>query len=115
MPSGDGQRPFKPIEFMVLLALHEHERHGYGIVKDIERYSDGRVRLAPGNLYGILARLLDRGLVEEAERRADDDPRRRRYRLSVSGRVALRSEARRMKRLAALAESRRVPRRAEGS
>lgn len=114
-PSGDEHLPFKPIDFMVLLALHEQERHGYGIVKDIERYSEGRVRLAPGNLYGVLARLLEWGLVEEAARRADDDPRRRRYRLSVPGRAALRSEARHMKRLAALVESRRLPRRVEGA
>lgn len=114
-PRGDTHAPYRPVDFMVLLALQEQPRHGYAIVKDIERYSEGRVRLAPGNLYGVLARLLDWGLVEEAARRSGDDPRRRCYQLTGAGRVALREETRRLKRLVVLAESRREPRRAEGS
>ena len=55
--------PVKPVDYLVLLALHERERHGYGIVKDVERISNGAVRLVPGNLYAVIARMVDAGLV----------------------------------------------------
>jgi DNA-binding PadR family transcriptional regulator len=112
--SGEEHLPFKPTDFLVLLSLHEGDRHGYAIVKDIEKHSEGHVRLAPGNLYGVLARLLDRGLIEEAPGRGGD-PRRRLYRLTATGRAALRAETRRLKRLVALVEGGRPLRGAEGA
>lgn len=104
--------PLKPVDLMVLLALHEKDRHGYGIVKDIERYSEGRVRLVPGNLYSVIARLLEWGLVEEADHRGAGE-RRRHYRITTSGRASLRAEARRLRKLLAIAEAAGVLRGAE--
>ena len=78
-------------EFHILLALAGGERHGYGIMQEVERRSDGTVRLGPGTLYGAVKRMLESGWI--AERAADgpgDDPRRRcYYRLTpAGGRVA---------------------------
>jgi len=81
--------PLKPADFHILLALAENPLHGYGIMKEVERESNGGVRLEIGSLYRLLARLLDFGWIEEAEA----DERRRFYRLSRLGRRVLKTEA----------------------
>ena len=63
----------KPAEFHILFALSQGPRHGYGLMKEVERESNGSVRLEIGSLYRVLARMLDEGLIEEA----DEDERRR--------------------------------------
>jgi|SRR5580658_9444618 DNA-binding PadR family transcriptional regulator len=82
-------------DFHVLLVLAQGPLHGYGIMKEVERDSDGEVRLEIGSLYRLLARLLDAGLIEEA----DGDERRRFYRISRLGRRVLKSEATRLAEL----------------
>jgi DNA-binding PadR family transcriptional regulator len=94
--------PLKPQDYHVLLGLSGGERHGYGLVKDIQRRSGGRIRLEPANLYRRLRRLMDDGLVEQSEERpASDveDERRRYYRLSGLGMRVLQAEALRMREL----------------
>jgi DNA-binding PadR family transcriptional regulator len=88
--------PMRPIEFLVLAALNERDRHGYALVKEIEARTGGRTRVKPGNLYRVLDRLVSRGLVG----RADESPapeladaRRRYYRITETGRTTLRTEA----------------------
>ena len=91
------QHPMRPVEFLVLAVLAERDQHGYGIVRQIERRTGGRVRIAPGNLYRVLDRMLHRGLLAEADRRADEDlgtERRRYYAITPPGRKALAEEAR---------------------
>lgn len=100
--------PLKPDLFHILLALEEAERHGYGIIKEVERSTGGQIRLEPSPLYRRLKRLMEVGVVEESAKRPApelDDERRRYYRLSPYGRRLVRAEAR---RLVALAGSRRV-------
>ncbi len=102
------QLPLKPALFQILLALEGGERHGYGIIKEVERSTDGQTRLEPSPLYRRLKRLLDSGIVEEADKRPVpelDDERRRYYRLTDYGRALLAAEA---QRLVALAGSERV-------
>ena len=84
--------PLKPADFHVLLVLLEGPRHGYEIMKEVGRESGGAVRLEVGTLYRLLARLLDHGLIEQAE----EDGRRRDYALTRAGLRALRSEAERL-------------------
>ena len=94
--------PLKPVDFLVLLALLREDRHGYGIVQDIDAESGGRVRLVPGNLYTILRRLLGRELIAESERRlvsGRDDVRRRYYALTDLGRRVLKAESERLREL----------------
>lgn len=104
----EGRLPMKPVDFLVLLVLERGERHGYGIVQDVEAETGGAVRLVPGNLYAVLHRLLGEGLLEESPQPADGDERRRNYRLTGLGRRVLGAEAERMRELVRRAESRRI-------
>ena len=100
--------PLKPIDFHILLVLTEGDLHGYGIVKEIEGRSDGRIRLEPGNLYRYIRRLVDEELVEPADRRPtdDDSERRRYYAVTELGREVLAAEVTRMRSLVLVAEAR---------
>ena len=63
--------PLTPVAFEILLAVAEEDRHGYAILRDIQRSTDGSMRVNPGTLYRAIARLVDSGLlVESAEREA---------------------------------------------
>ena len=87
---------------LVLLSLAEQPRHGYSILKDVERMSGGRVKLSTGTLYGALHRLLDDTWIERVEE--EESPRDRRpYRLTARGRRNLQSEVERMRHLTKLA------------
>ena len=90
--------PLPQAQFHVLVALTEGERHGYAIMKAVEKSSNGIVRLGPASLYGSLKRLVEQGLAEESERhtRPTDDERRRYYRLTGLGRRVLAAEADRL-------------------
>jgi DNA-binding PadR family transcriptional regulator len=93
--------PLRPVEFHVLLSLAAGERHGYGIIKDAEPRGE---TAAPdvGTLYRALARMVDRGLIEPAERRAAPeagDERRTYYRIRPLGLRVARAEARRLEAL----------------
>jgi DNA-binding PadR family transcriptional regulator len=90
---------------LILLSLAEHPRHGYSILKDVEKVSGRRVVLSTGTLYGALRRLLDDGWIERFEE--NDSPRgRQAYRLSPLGRRTLQAEVSRMKQLTRVASLR---------
>ena len=110
--------PLNPREYLILFALAAGERHGYGIVKDVERQSSGRVRIDPANLYRAIKRMIATGLVEEAETRPTaeaGDLRRRYYRITPLGREVVKLEATRLAELTAAARSRRLIPEAESS
>jgi DNA-binding PadR family transcriptional regulator len=88
-----------PAALHILLALAGEDRHGYGIMREVERQSDGQYRLGPGTLYDNLQRLLDKGLVAEAAKAGDDDPRRRYYRLTNVGRQVVAAEIARLEEM----------------
>jgi len=78
--------PLNPVVFRILMVLTEGERHGYSIVKEVEKES----------------KLLAEGIIEESARRpdpSDDDARRRYFRLSALGRRVVRAEAARLDEL----------------
>ncbi|HEV7893106.1 MAG TPA: PadR family transcriptional regulator [Pyrinomonadaceae bacterium] len=103
--------PLSPAVFHVLLALADAERHGYGIIKEVEARTEGRVRLGPGTLYGSIKRMLEEGLIEESDERPDsalDDERRRYYRLTGFGRRVASAEAGRLEGLVASARAKRL-------
>ena len=86
----------------LLLSLSAGDKHGYAIMKEVERDTQGRTRLGPGTLYGAIKRLLEHGLIEESGERVDealDDQRRRYYRLTGRGRQVLRAELERLESL----------------
>jgi DNA-binding PadR family transcriptional regulator len=100
--------PLSPATLHILLALAGGEQHGYGIMKEVARQSSGQYRLGPGTLYDNLQKLLDRGLVKEAPKRsANDDPRRRYYRLTPFGRRVLSADLARLENVLREAKVRR--------
>ncbi len=89
--------PLSPAILHILLAVAGEERHGYGIMQEVARQSDGQYRLGPGTLYDNLQKLVNHGMLEESLRRsADDDPRRRYYRLTSFGQRVLSAETARL-------------------
>lgn len=104
-------QPLTPAVFHILLALAEGERHGYGIMQEIARLTNGRIRLGPGTLYRSIKAMLADGLIEESDERPDpefDDERRRYYRLTEFGQRVARAEAQRLEQLLKVAHSRRL-------
>jgi len=92
--------------FHILLALADRQRHGYAILKEVEARSRGEVQLSTGTLYAAIKRLLTDGLIEEADTRpspAEDDDRRRYYRLTSLGRRVAQAEAERLMKLIGIA------------
>ena len=98
----------------LLISLARQPMHGYAIRQDVERRTNRGVRLWPATLYGLLAELSERGLIEETASPAAEknDPRRRYYRLTSEGRRVLGAEAARLERLARLARTSLEPRKA---
>ena len=91
--------PLTPVVFEIALSLAAGERHGYEIMQDVERRTDGAIALHPGTLYRALGRLLDQGLIEELDERPagdGDDERRRYYRLTSLGQAVARAEVDRL-------------------
>ena len=106
--SPDPVTPLSPASFHILLSLGAGERHGYAIKREIAARTGGKLKLGPGVLYGSIAKLLEQGLIEEADERPDphlDDERRRYYRISTLGRKVMQAEAARLSELAQLAEA----------
>ena len=90
---------------LILLSLAQEPRHGYSILKDVEKMSGGRVVLSTGTLYGALRRLLEEEWIERIEEQ-DSSRGRQAYQLTSRGRKNLRLEVRRMKQLTRLASLR---------
>jgi DNA-binding PadR family transcriptional regulator len=101
--------PLKPLVFDVLLALDAGERHGWGLVREIQQAEHHTI--LPANFYRTLRSLLAEGLIEEAappksgrdrgahEPASDAAERRRYFRLTPDGREVARLEAKRLKSL----------------
>ena len=104
--------PLTPAVFNILLALADGEKHGYGIMLEVEANTKGQVLMGPGTLYGSIKRMLQAGLIEESDERVDpemDDPRRRSYyRLTGLGRRTLRMEAERLASQVQLAKAKNI-------
>jgi len=100
--------PVKSTVFLVLMAVADKARHGYGIMQSVLQRSGGAVNLGTGHLYRHIKRLLDDGLIEEVEPDVvdRDDPRRRYYQLTDLGAEVVRAESERLKDL--VAESRKL-------
>ena len=88
--------PVTPLHFQLLLALADEPRHGYGMLKEIEQQTGGRMKPATGTLYLALQRMDELDLVENARRPSSEDKRRRYYRITEFGREVAVAEADRM-------------------
>jgi len=103
--------PLRPAVFHILLALSDGDLHGYGIMQEVAEHTEGQIKLGPGTLYGAIKRLLSDRLIVEADERPDpelDDERRRYYRLTDFGQRVLKAEVRRISRMVAVAQRKRL-------
>jgi DNA-binding PadR family transcriptional regulator len=96
--------------YYVLAALLSGPQHGYGIIKETSRVTEGEVRLAPGTLYGALDRLSDAGLIENDREEVVEGRVRRYVRLTRHGRRLVVAEAERMENAARLVLDRMIDR-----
>ena len=112
-------KPLTPAVLHILLALSAEERHGYGIMKQVEADAHGKVPMGPGTLYGSLGRMIDAGLIRESNRKIDpelDDERRVYYAITASGRDALAAELERYREVVTVARKRTLsPKKAYGA
>ena len=95
MANNKPNAPLTPAVLHILLALSTQERHGYGIMKQAELDSRGKVKMGPGTLYGSLSRMIDAGLIRESDKRVDpkmDDERRVYYKVTGLGQKTLAAE-----------------------
>ncbi len=103
--------PLTSTMFHVLIALADGEKHGYAIIKEVNRRTGGRLRIGAGTLYALIRRFLEQGVVEESSERPDpslDDERRRYYRLTEFGRAVAAAEAGRLEELIRMARDKRL-------
>jgi DNA-binding PadR family transcriptional regulator len=113
-------RPLSSHVVHILLTLLDGEHHGYRIKQEIERRTDGVVRLGPGTLYEAIQRLEAEGLIEESRRRQNrskdtQNKQRRYYRLTATGLKRLRFEVESLGRIVDYARTRREIEEPEGA
>lgn len=109
MSNTNSYTPLTPAVLYILMALSESEKHGYGIMKQVESDSEGKVFMGPGTLYGSLKRMLDSGLVAESDKKIDpamDDQRRIYYKITGLGQKALEAELERYNHVVTLTKRR---------
>ncbi|NUM46176.1 MAG: helix-turn-helix transcriptional regulator [Anaerolineales bacterium] len=122
MSDTSSPQPLTPAVFHILLALSNGDRHGYGIMKQVEADSQGKVKMGTGTLYGSLKRMLDAGLIRESDKRVDpeldvpmglvgtppSDERRIYYQMTDFGATALAAELERYQRIVTIAQERKL-------
>src|SRR5688572_31082423 len=111
MAKSAANTPLTPAVLHILLALSTEERHGYGIMKQVESESQGKVKMGPGTLYGSLGRMMEAGLIRESEKRVEpklDDERRVYYKITALGQAALAAELERYREVVAVAKKKRL-------
>jgi DNA-binding PadR family transcriptional regulator len=106
--------PMREPTFLVLTALAAEPQHGYAVIEDVARMTDGRVRLRAGTLYAALDRLRLDGLIEMDREEIVQSRLRRYYRLTGAGERRLSAETARLRQQANVAEKRLSARRELG-
>ena len=118
MPADDPQSllPLTPAVLHILLSIADERagKHGYAIAREVEDLTEGQLRMGPGTLYGSIQRMLDAGLIDDIPRarltraQADDDERRRYYRVTPLGRRVLSLELSRLAAIVAVARRKQL-------
>jgi DNA-binding PadR family transcriptional regulator len=102
----EAHSPFSPAALQILLALANHDLHGYGIIQAVSVQSEGHIKIGSGTLYDNLKRFMDQGLVSDLPPTSGDS--KRLYRLTRAGHSALSIEIARLEKVIKDAR-RRVP------
>ena len=104
--------PLTAVAFEILLTLADGDCHGYHIMQEVDRRTNGAITLHPGTLYRALARLLEQDVIDEVAEEAvqpyKEDVRRRYYRLTRFGRAVLVAEAARLEQQVREARARKL-------
>jgi DNA-binding PadR family transcriptional regulator len=111
MAKSKTKAPLTPAVLHILLALSTNERHGYGIMKQVESDSQGKVNMGPGTLYGSIRRMIEAGLIRESDKEIDpemDDERRVYYKITGLGQKALAAELQRYREVVAVAKMKQL-------
>ncbi len=111
MAKSTANAPLTPAVLHILLTLSTKERHGYGIMKQVESDSQGKVNMGPGTLYGSIGRMIEAGLIRESDKKIDpemDDERRVYYKMTGLGKKALAAELTRYREVVAVAKQKRL-------
>jgi len=82
--------------FYIMLSLQK-PLHGYGIIQNVGDLSKGRVKLAPGTLYGALNTLVDKGWIDALPE--NPESRKKEYVITKSGKAVLKEEMDRLSEL----------------
>jgi len=101
-------QPLRPAVLHILLVLSDGQRHGYAIKQEVERRTDGVVKMGPGTLYESIQRMLEKGLIAETssgQSPEDDQIQRRYYRLTEFGTTVLQAEIDRLEKVVSYARS----------
>src|SRR5688500_6168847 len=108
MPTEIDQAPLSESTFYILLSLAPVPQPDYAMLKDLERFSGGRLRLSTGTLYGAIQRLLEQAWIEpvESEDAEVSGRPRKAYRLTGLGRRVAAAETERLKDLVSVARRR---------
>ena len=111
MAKNTSNTPLTPAVLHILLALSTTERHGYGIMKQVESDSQGKVKMGPGTLYGSLSRMTEAGLIRQSDKKIDpelDDERRIYYTITALGQKTLAAELERYRQVVEVAKQKRL-------
>jgi len=100
--------PLTPAVFFILFALADGEKHGYAIMQETTKLSEGNFKMGPGTLYTTIQRLLELFLIEEVWDKSEPESRRRYYRLTGPGRALLDLEINRLGAVLRLAGEKRL-------
>ena len=96
--------PLQPTTFHILLSLTDEDRHGYAIILEVSRRTQGELKLSAGTLYRSIQRMVESGLITEIRTRPEfDDERRRYYRITPMGKAVAEAEAGRLRDLLKMA------------
>lgn len=88
--------PLPTAAFLILFALADSDKHGYAIMQETRKLSDGKIPIGPATLYTTIQRLLESRWIREVRAPAGTDSRRRYYRLTAEGTSVLHLELERM-------------------
>ncbi|HEY3988934.1 MAG TPA: helix-turn-helix transcriptional regulator [Acidobacteriaceae bacterium] len=98
-------KPLSEPVALILMSLATEAKHGYALLKDVEKLSEERVKLSTGTLYGAIRRLLDDGWIERFAQQ-DTSRDKQAYRLTARGRAQLDTEIARLRHLVRMATTR---------
>ncbi len=86
--------PLTEAVYYILLSLYT-PLHGYGIMQNVKKLTNGRVNIGAGTLYGAINTLLSKGFIEEYS----SDPTKKEYIITENGKIAVETELERLKEL----------------